>query len=157
MKKMLITLFLLGIIASKTQAQQMYGGSAFVFVKNDKGITRVLNATETCNNSSYSQVQSKLETSLRYIMGSREEFSSQIYYTVDRCVDGDGKMYGGAASVKVKDLKSGRTRFINATESCQNASISGAKRRLETSLKSVMSLSEEFETGISYDIDGCSR
>src|SRR5690554_2285368 len=141
--------------AATTAAQaQQYGGSAYVHIKDDKGNTKVLNATVLCNYSTESLAKSNLKHSLTMQKKYNEEFDSQVYYSIDQCNDNDKKRYGGSASVKVSDDK-GNTRVLSATALCYNSTKSLAKSNLKHSLTMQQKYNEEFITGISYDIDSC--
>lgn len=133
---------------------QKYGGSAYVHVKDDEGNSRVLNATESCNNYNESSAKSSLESKLSRQRRYNEQLNSQIYYSIDKCEENDNRKYGGSASVRVSDDE-GNTRVLSATESCNNYFKSSAKSSLMSELSRQRKYNEEFISGITYDIDSC--
>lgn len=155
MKKLVTMLFVLGIIASKAQAQS-YGGSAYVQVKDKDGKARFINVVESCASKIVSEAKRKLESSLKAEMGYNEKFDGQVYYNIDQCGASDSRMYGGSASVTVKDNE-GKTRDVDVTISCYDSSIFDAKRNLKNQLMLLMYRSEVPVTGINYTIESCSR
>lgn len=105
---------------------QEYGGSAYAHVKDEKGNSRVINVVIFANESSEQNAKSKLKNEIDHVKTSKEAYNGKIWYSVNR-VDTWNKKYGGTATVRVKDTKTGKERQINVDINCNEKSIPDAK------------------------------
>ncbi len=144
-----ITLFTL---PNQLNAQTNYGGSAYVYVKDKStGEISVKNVTLGCVYDNKSEAKGRLKYQLGG--GYNVEFTSQIYYDIDYCMNDDNYRYGGSASVKVKDTGTGEINVKNAAIDCVYDTKSQAKDRLRYQLDGGYNII--MISPISYEIDSC--
>lgn len=149
-----VTMFMATAMFNNAMAQS-YGGSAYVHVKDDGGNRRVINVTAFANESSESDAKNRLKREIDAIKTSQEEYEGKIWYSINN-VENWNKKYGGTATVRVKNTKTGKERQINVEISCNEKSIPDAKYKLLNEIKGDKSTyDEDFIQGITYDIDSC--
>lgn len=154
-RKIIFSVLTFVLFSTFSFAQYSYGGSAHVFVKHkQKGTTRVINTTYPCTKDDESSAKAALKSSLEYFKHSYEEFSSGVYYSIDRLSDNNKKFFGGTAWVEVKD-KNGKTRVLNADWPCTVKDIGAAKGKLLDNLHNQKHSDEEYTDQVHYDIDTC--
>ncbi len=152
--KIRLLILLLTITGLSGYGQNSYGGSAYAYVKDKDGNTRVINVTWPCTHDDETDAKSRLKSSIENLKYSDEEFSSGVYYSINADLYDDGKSFGGSAWVEVRD-ENGRTRVLNEEWPCTADDIGKAKDQLLMLLNLKKSDSEEFSGWVHYDIDSC--
>ena len=141
--------FLVFMALSGNLIAQEYGGSAYVYVKSEKGETRCINVEVAFQERDEGRALYLLEGNIKSDIWTSETMTSSITYDVDSFTD-DNTEYSGSASAQVK-YKDGRTEYLNSTVNCQSFRL--IKYHLKGSLRK--SGSAVFTGPIVYVIKRC--
>lgn len=135
---------------------QDYGGSAYAYVIHEDGTRRVINVVIFANERTESDAKAKLSADIHRLKDTyKEEFDGKIWYSINR-VDVWDKRYGGTATVRIKNTKTGKERQINVDINCNERSIPDAKNKLLNDIHRLKHTYDEvFIQNVVYDIDGC--